>query len=325
TVILNNTNLETMQMSLRTKDINSFNYSPSDTFGSFGTDLEATFEIKRDAFEVGTSFTRAGVNLNRKADQAKNPQIIQGNDFDLDFSEIIKPSSIANIPTNAQGKIIDLNTSTYDVVRSTPQGNATFFYGRLFVPDVEKEVTNTPYSFQVNSYYSVYCSLNNCQNIYPSVVSSSQPQRSAIGYWLNAGYLGHHISLNGKHDFEKQIKAYLNINGNVKFDNLSGLVIEKQDMTYTKPLDKITKAGDVYLMKETPLFTTEHGTETAVFLLSSDLSSELTSSDVGYVPYKITFTKNAPGDAIWHGAGSQGAVLGIDENKTTRSRSRMSR
>lgn len=316
TVLLQDTsNTNSMQLTLNTKDRNLFFVTPSDVFGNFGNDKNATFKILRKAFSLGSAVTRIGTNLDRNASNPKNPQQVRGQTFDLDFIEIVDGNSVANFPTNSEGRMIDVVNDT--VIKSTPQGDATFFYGRLFVPDVEQSVKNTPYSFPVDSYYSVYCSLNNCQNIYPSVVSSSQPQRSAIGYWINAGYSGHHVSINGKHDFEKQIKAYLNIDGNVKFDNSSGLTIERQDMTYTKPIDEITKAGDVYFMKETPIFDSQ----TAVFLLSSDLASDA----AGYVPYKITFTKDTPIDAIWHGAGSQGAVLGIDENKTTRSKGRMSR
>ena len=157
TVLLQDTsNTNSMQLTLNTKDRNLFFVTPSDVFGNFGNDKNATFKILRKAFSLGSAVARIGTNLDRNASNPKNPQQVRGQAFDLDFIEIVDGNSVANFPTNSEGRMIDVVNDT--VIKSTPQGYATFFYGRLFVPNITIEVKNTPFNFDVDSYYSVYCS-----------------------------------------------------------------------------------------------------------------------------------------------------------------------
>ena len=263
-----------------------------------------------------------GANFGRDPQNPINPKPVAGSDFGFGFKEHITNESLVKLPSDS-GVIID--PVTQKPVTSKPVGKATFFYGRLFVPKISETVKDTPFEFKSNSYYAVYCSLANCDKLYPLVVSKAQPPRAANNYFVNLDYANQASVLNSVYGFEI-VKSGLDINGGV------GLKIEDypysvQNLTYTKDFSQVpfSPQQDVYNLKATPLL---NGDPTDVLISSEDFTNIPGSSGVPptdpFVPFIVELSKTAPKAATWHGAGDEGEVLGFESNKTSTGKRRIS-
>lgn len=318
---LTNVDVSGIKLTLNTQDASLFKTEGNSTI-ILTTAKEANFSILRDAFKDGKVLVSTGANFGRDPKDPINPKPVAGSDFGFGFKEHITNESLVKLPSDS-GVIID--PVTQKPVTSKPVGKATFFYGRLFVPKISETVKDTPFEFKSNSYYAVYCSLANCDKLYPLVVSKAQPPRAANNYFVNLDYANQASVLNSVYGFEI-VKSGLDINGGV------GLKIEDypysvQNLTYTKDFSQVpfSPQQDVYNLKATPLL---NGEPTDVLISSEDFTNIPGSSGVPptdpFVPFIVELSKTAPKAATWHGAGDEGEVLGFESNKTSTGKRRIS-